>query len=395
MKNIVVNFSHIVISVLFRILSNFTIDNSIFFESFHGKQYSDNPRAIYEYLQNQETNYTMIWSVKRGYEEVFIENNIPYVRRFSFKWIIKMACSKYWIINTRIPLWIYKSKNTVYIQTWHGTPLKKLGIDINQVVMPSTDTKTYKENFIKEANRWDILISPNSYSSAIFKRAFQYDNKILEIGYPRNDKLVLKKNDNKLIKKIKNNLNLANDKKIILYAPTWRDNQFYSKGSYKFEMPFDLKKFHNQFGEDIILLIRMHYLVNEEFIQNEYRNTIIDVSNYEDMNDLLIIADLLITDYSSSLFDFAVLKRPIILYMYDKEEYKNSIRGFYFDVNKKLSNNTVETETELFKQIYNFTVDKYEYGFDEEFQQKFCALEDGNASESIFREINRENGGRK
>ena len=395
MKNTVINFIHFVISVLFRVFSIFIDDETIFFESFHGKQYSDNPRAIYEYISNQKTNFAMVWSVKKGYEGIFIEHSIPYVTRFSFKWILKMSRAKYWIVNTRLPLWMYKSKNTVYIQTWHGTPLKKLGLDIEQVMMPDTNTKTYKEKFVKESNRWDILISANSYSSLIFKRAFKYDNQILECGYPRNDKLVLYKNDHTVIKKVKSRLNLPKDKKIILYAPTWRDNQFYNVGEYKFTMPFSLKKFYDQFGEDMILLIRMHYLVSENLKLDKYENTIIDVSNYEDMNDLLIIADLLITDYSSSLFDYAILKRPVLLYMYDKSEYQNDIRGFYFDVTKELPNNIVETEIELFKQIYNFTIDKYKCSFDGKFHQNFCSAEDGNSSKRVFREIIEEKGKRK
>src|SRR5690606_16039435 len=144
-------------------------------------------------------------------------------------------CSKYWITNSRLPLWIPKSRRTIYVQTWHGTPLKKLGIDIEEVQMAETTTEKYKREFILESSKWDYLISPNAYSTGIFKRAFNFNKTIIESGYPRNDYLI--NNNNKTeVNKIKQKLGLPKDKKIILYAPTWRDNQFYSKGHYKFNL---------------------------------------------------------------------------------------------------------------------------------------------------------------
>src|SRR5690625_3166812 len=144
--------------------------NIIIFESFLGKQYSDNPRAIYEYLQRNHLNKKMYWSVDGKSVHQFKELNIQYVRRFSFKWMFLMNRAKYWVTNSRLPLWIPKSKDTIYLQTWHGTPLKKLATDMDEVHMPGTNTKIYKKNFVTEAQKWDYLISPNAYSTEIFKR---------------------------------------------------------------------------------------------------------------------------------------------------------------------------------------------------------------------------------
>ncbi len=131
----------------------------IIFESFHGKQYSDNPRAIYEYLIEHNYDYEMYWSVDKRYIEQFkAKNDIRCLQRFSFQWLIKMARARYWIVNSRLPLWIPKPRETIYVQTWHGTPLKRLGTDIEEVHMPGTDTEKYKQNFTYEATKWDYLI---------------------------------------------------------------------------------------------------------------------------------------------------------------------------------------------------------------------------------------------
>ncbi|WP_256869151.1 CDP-glycerol glycerophosphotransferase family protein, partial [Enterococcus thailandicus] len=213
------------------------------------------------------------------------------------------------------------------IQTWHGTPLKRLGLDIKNVTMPGTDTNKYRENFKNEAARWDYLISPNAYSTEIFRSAFAYEGEILEIGYPRNDILLLPDNSEK-IKQIRKKLTIAENQKVILYAPTWRDNQFIKKGAYKFDNQFPFTEILEQ-ESDTIILTRLHYLVAEQFDPKQYGNRVIDVSSYEDISHLYLIADLLITDYSSVMFDFALTKKPMIFYMYDLDSYGQEIRGFY------------------------------------------------------------------
>src|SRR5699024_9927189 len=289
----------------------------------------------------------------------FDELNIPYIKRFSIKWMYCMNRASYWVSNSRLPLWIHKPPNTIYIQTWHGTPLKRLGVDIKEVQMPGTNTEQYKRNFTTEAKKWDYLLSANEYSTNIFEQAFQYDNKIIETGYPRNDYLInyntniikkTYKNDNKIIKngypkndylinyntdfeikRIKNKLGIPIDKKVLLYAPTWRDNQYYGRGRYRFDINLDLEKMRNQLSDDYIVLLRMHYLIAENIDTSRFESFAYDVSYHDDIRELYLIADMLITDYSSVFFDFAILKRPILFYVYDINDYRDNVRGFYFD----------------------------------------------------------------
>ena len=313
---------------VFKILSVITPKNKklIVFESFLGKSFSDNPRAIYEQLLKSNANYKLVWSTERKNANFYKQNHIKYAIRFSLKWMLLMVRAKYWVTNSRLPLWLPKSKNTIYVQTWHGTPLKRLGIDIDEVHMPGTNTEKYKKNFSFEASKWDYLISPNAYSTKIFKRAFNFNKKIIETGYPRND-FIINNCNKETINKLKLELKLPKNKKIILYAPTWRDNQFYTKGKYKFELQLDLKKLKLKLGNDYIILLRLHYLVAENLDLTGYEDFIYDFSNHDDIRELYLLADMLITDYSSVFFDYANLKRPILFYVYDLEEYRDKLSG--------------------------------------------------------------------
>ncbi|ARV46357.1 CDP-glycerol glycerophosphotransferase family protein [Bacillus inaquosorum] len=376
-------------SVLFKIFALLPRNNKlILFESYSGKQFSCNPRAIYEYLQENKDqyDYKLIWSIDKRYLSALDGVDAAYIKRFSLKWIWYMATAKYWITNSRLPLWIPKPKNTLYVQTWHGTPLKKLANDMDEVHMPGTTTEKYKQNFLQEASKWDYLISPNAYSTEIFKRAFQFKKQILETGYPRND-ILYSLNKESLINKVKQELGIGEDKKIILYAPTWRDNEFKKVGQYKFKLQFDLEEMKRELGDSVVILLRMHYLVSEKFNLRKYKDFVKDVSLYKDIRDLYLISDLLITDYSSVFFDYMNLKKPIVFFVYDLPAYRDSIRGFYFDFQQKTPGNLVQTSEELIKTVKELLHNPYIDHNYEDFYNEFCNLEDGKASKRVIETI--------
>jgi CDP-glycerol glycerophosphotransferase len=356
----------------------------VVFESFHGKQFSDNPRAIYEYMKENNPEYTLYWSADRRHTKLFAEVGVPYVPRLTVKWLFIMGRAEYWVANTRLPNWLPKPKGTTYLQTWHGTPLKKLGIDIEDVKMPGTNTEQYKEHFIEESSKWDYLISPNSYSTQVFKRAFGFGNTMLETGYPRNDFLTNSNND-ETITSIKDSLGIPKDKKVILYAPTWRDNQFYDRGKYKFDLQLDLEKMQQELGEDHVIVLRLHYLVAENLDISAYKGFVYDCSHYRDIRDLYLIADILITDYSSVFFDYAILQRPIIFFVYDIEEYRDDIRGFYFKFEEKAPGPLVKTTDEVIDTMRSIEANGFE--MPERFYHVFCHLEDGHATERVVEQV--------
>ncbi|SDZ34005.1 MULTISPECIES: CDP-glycerol glycerophosphotransferase family protein [unclassified Bacillus (in: firmicutes)] len=359
----------------------------VVFESFSGKQYSCNPRAIYEYME-QQAGFHMVWSVNKNYTVQFKEANIPYIKRFSLRWFILMARAQYWVTNSRMPLWLPKPKHTTYVQTWHGTPLKKLAMDMNEVHMPGTTTEKYKENFKREVQNWDYLLSPNAYSTEIFQRAFQFKKNIVEAGYPRNDFLYVDNNDKK-IEEIKKKNGLPVDKKVILYAPTWRDDQFYSKGRYKLDLQLDLSLLQRNLSSEYIILLRMHYLVAEQFDLAPYKGFVYDFSQHVDINELYVLSDLLITDYSSVFFDYANLKRPMIFYTYDIDSYRDKLRGFYFDLEKEAPGPVVSTSEGVLEEIMKFQrngLGEFEKKYDT-FYSNYCYLEDGFASRRVVEKV--------
>lgn len=365
----------------FRIIGNLPKKEKIIvFESFLGKQYSCNPRAIYEQIKQEHPEFDCYWSIDPQYKKQFEEFDLQVINRFSIRWMLLMGRAKFWVSNSRLPLWIPKPKNTIYLQTWHGTPLKKLGIDIEEIHMPGTNTNRYKRNFLSESYRWNYLISPNRFSTNIFQRAFCPGGEIVESGYPRNDYLFNYTPSDE--RSVREKLNLPEDKKVILYAPTWRDNEYHEVGKYKFNLKMDLDQMRVQLGDEYIIILRLHYLIADKLDLQEYNDFVYDASNHSDIRELYIISDILITDYSSVFFDFGNLKRPIIFYAYDIDMYRDTLRGFYFDYENGVPG-PITTNT---KELIN-TIKKFADGdFPEEYSDRlhrFTHLEDGNATKRI------------
>lgn len=355
-------------------------NTTIIFESFGGRQVSDSPYAIYRLFQTLYPGIRMVWSIDRSQKAFCKENQIAYVIRRTSKWVRLLEKSQFWISNARFPSWVKKPNYVTYIQTWHGTPLKKLGLDIENVSMPGTTTAKYHKNFVREANRWDALVSPNDYSTQIFRSAFGFNNQILKIGYPRNDELINTQPDE--ITEIKNKLGIPLDKKVVMYAPTYRDNQFAEKGKYTFELPFDLDDFRKSFGDDTVLILRMHYLISNALDISDYSDFVYDFSNYPNISDLYLVSDLLITDYSSVFFDYAYLKRPILFYPYDYHLYKEELRGFYLNYERDLPGKIAHNSKELLAEIHH-ALEHSDMSANQRFMNfynRFCAINDGLSS---------------
>ncbi|SEL21965.1 CDP-glycerol glycerophosphotransferase [Methanobrevibacter gottschalkii] len=357
-------------------------DNKIIFISFGGKYYSDSPKYLYEYLyENYRDKFEFIWVIND--KSTKIPGNPKKVKRFSLEYYKEVAESKYWVTNGRHPARLTKKHNQVIVSTWHGTPLKRLGLDIGDVY---TKNPNIKKSYIEHGEEWDYLISSNKYTSNILKSCFAYPRDVLETGYPRND--ILYNAGENQINQIKESLNLPNDKKIILYAPTWRDDEFYDSGSIKFTLKLELDKLKEAIGDKYFILVRTHYFIADKLDLSEYEGFALDVSRYEDIAELYLISDLLITDYSSVFFDFANLKRPILYYTYDLEKYESMLRGFYINIHKEVPGPLLFTTEEVIDSIKNIEAVKKEYSerYDE-FYERFCSIDDGNASKRIVNEV--------
>lgn len=366
--------------------------NIIIFESSVGRNYTGNPKAIYEELVKQKLDkeYKCIWVLENLEENV--PGNCKKIKRLRILYFYYMIRAKFWITDSRQPIYLQKKKGNIYIQTWHGTPLKKLGLDMKFVNM-GTDRNIdeYKKNFKKDTIKWDYLISQNSYSTNIFKHAFAFNKKILEIGYPRND-ILFNYNDG-FIKDLKKQLGIPESNKVILYAPTWRDNKFDERGNYKFELKINLDKFFEKFNQGYTLILKPHYLVRDKIDVGKYGD-LVKVCNIDcDIQNLYLISDMLITDYSSVMFDYAILKRPIILYMYDLQEYQEQMREFYFDIIKEAPGEIVQTSDQLINEIKrtfeSFDSNNEKYS---NFYEKYSSRDTGVASKNIIKIIKEQTG---
>lgn len=359
-------------------------NNMIIFESYRGQFYNDNPKYIYEYLyKNHKNHLKFVWVINNKENKKNVLGSPKIVKRFSLKYYYYIAISKYWVINLRQPLRLRKRKEQIILSTWHGTPLKKLGLDIDTI--HSADPKI-KQHYVINASQWKYLVSANKYSTDIFRRVFAYQGEILEYGYPRND--ILYEKDHEIVKNIKRKLNIHSNKKIILYAPTWRDDEYYEPGQYKFNLKLNLEKLKNKIGKEYIILIRTHYFIADKLDLKDLENFAFNVSYHDDIGELYLISDILITDYSSVFFDYANLKRPILFYTYDLKKYSSTLRGFYINMEKDVPGPLLFTTDEIISGIQN--IDKITNDFKEkynEFYNKFCYLDDGNASEKISKKV--------
>lgn len=353
---------------------------TLIFESFGVRQVSDSPYAIYQLFTRLYPEFNCVWSINRSQRRFCRQHAIPYVIRRTTRWARMLGKASFWISNARFPLWVKKPDYLTYIQTWHGTPLKKLGLDIENVTMPGTTTARYHTNFVKEANRWDALISPNDYATQVFRTAFGFNNQILKVGYPRNDELV--NSTPAEIDALKRQLGIPLDKKVVLYAPTYRDNQFVEKGKYTFNLPFSLAEFRKRFGQDAVLILRMHYLIANTLDIRGFEGVVFDFSSHPNISELYLVSDLLITDYSSVFFDYAYLKRPILFYPYDYQVYKDDLRGFYLNYETDLPGEIAHDESQLLTLIGQklATPDMSADARFMAFYRRFCAIDDGQSA---------------
>lgn len=354
----------------------------ILFESNLGRNYTGNPRAIYEEMVRQ--------GLDREYRCYFILENprtaLPgaatAVKRNRFFYFYLFAIAGIWVCDTRLPGYIIKKPGSTYIQTWHGTPLKKLALDMDVVYMAGEKgIDNYKKNFYDNTQTWDYLISQNKFSTDIFRKAFAFHKEMLEIGYPRNDVLFAKNNSESILW-LKRQLGLPLDKKILLYAPTWRDNEFYGKGKYRFNPPLDFGELQRMLGDEYIMIVKYHYLVMEQIDWTPYRGFVYSCDLSYDISSLYLVSDMMITDYSSVMFDYSLLKRPMFFFCYDLEEYKDTLRGFYFDFLAEAPGPVALTAEELVEAIKNYEPEKYKER-EEAFYLKFNHADDGNASRRV------------
>lgn len=343
------------------------------------KQYSCNPRYLTEHLLENNTEFEIFWVFRGNVDTSGVDKRIKCVRYKSLQYYILVNTAEFFITNARTdPYRIYwhKRKGQKYVMLWHG------GVALKRIEKDAEDQLSY--SYLKKAKIdskvCDLMVSGCRFQTSLLKEKFWYDGEILERGIPRNDVFFDKARHPEMKERICHKYGISPDSRIVLYAPTFRRNK--SIEPYRIDwsrvVP-ELRKIYDT--EKISVLLRLHpnligkadasSLINDE--------SVIDVTRYHDMQELLCVSDLLITDYSSSMFDITMLKKPCMLYATDIEKYN---RGYYFDF-EELPFPLARNEEELIGNIRTFDSAAYDESVESFFEKHIGLCEDGNASKAI------------
>jgi len=358
---------------LFRLLP--LNSNKIVYYSYWGDQYACSPKAIYKNVLEAKPKLKNIWILNDT--NMPIEGKPLKVKKNSLKYWYHLATSKYFVQNTNMPVWYKKRRNQREVQTFHGTFMKTMGFDTPEFKF---ETRQYKiDEFQKKVNNWDYVSVPSNFMEKKAKTAFNTNVYPIKSGFPRNDMIfeALKYKD-----ETKEKLNISSDKKVILYAPTWREGKTSN-------IELNVKKMQRILGNEYVLLVRAHYMVSNNMNIRENYPFAINVSNYPSIEELYSISDVLITDYSSVMFDFAYLKRPMIFYAYDLEKYLYGERGVYLDYKNIVPGPLVRTTEEIIDSLVDYqglnTMYKDKY---ENFYNEFCQYgREGNSSAKVINKL--------
>lgn len=381
MRNLLESLKKKIYLIIIYIFNLFPIKkNKIFLFSYYGTQYGCNPKHITEFILNNcpKGRFDIVWAFNdlQSKEQL---TGFRKVRTMTLRYFYELCTSKVIITNYRTTDLFVKRKDQYYIQTWHSS------LRLKQIEKDAEDSlpRHYVDMAQKDSVKCDLLLSGCKYSTEIFKRSFWYNGKIFEHGTPRND--VLFQNNAKLRTKICQILDIPKDSKVVLYAPTFRKDG--KLDIYDLKYTEILKKLQSKFGGEWRFLVRLHPHLIAKSKQLECADNVIDVTAYNDVQELLSISDILISDYSSVVFDFSFTRRPCFLYIPDVMDYVNNDRKLYFDL-LQLPFISAGSNDELLEQLEKFDYKKYKYKLNY-FLDSICSFESGRASEKLLRHIDK------
>ncbi|MEU0228776.1 CDP-glycerol glycerophosphotransferase family protein [Streptomyces sp. NPDC006284] len=352
------------------------------FSAYWARGVACNPAAIAAELARLAPGVHPVWVVTAAGAALLppgTDHVVPGTRRY---WEV-LARAKYLVNNVNFPDAVVKRPGTVHLQTHHGTPLKRMGLD--QLPYPAAARGLDFQALLERVDKWDFSVSANSHSTRMWQRAYPSRHVSLDHGYPRND--VYYRAGAAEVRAVRERLGIAPGRRAVLYAPTHRD---YEAG---WTPRLDLAALADQLGEETILLVRAHYFYETAASPSSplaglrRAGRIIDVSSYDPVEELCLAADALVTDYSSIMFDYANLDRPIVIHADDWETYRTT-RGVYFDLTAEAPGPVARTQRELADIL---TTDAWH---DERatktrtaFRRRFCEYDDGRAAERVVRRV--------
>ena len=351
--------------------------DAVVYTSFLGRQFSDSPRAIHEELVRRDAPLEHLWVVRDGRCEV--PDSATVLREGSREYHEALGRARFVVTNDHFPSWFSRRPDQVCLQTWHGTPLKRLGLDVSEM---RRTVRRFERRWEQQVANWQYVLSPNRFSTPILRRAYAVEGEMLETGYPRVD--VLARPDRDVLgRELRRRLGISGDARVVLYAPTYRDQVVDRRGRYRLDLRLDLERLREAVGRDTVILFRKHHYIVDA-VPETADGFVQDVSAYPDGTELLLAADVLVTDYSSMMFDFANTGRPMLFYTYDLDAYQDEIRGFYFDFQASAPGPMLRTTDELAGALRDLDGVRAEYAQRyEAFASAFCELDDGRAAARV------------
>ena len=298
--------------------------DKVVLQSYYRRGYSDSPRAIADELLRRG-GYRLYWTVAGDAEAASLPEGVTPLKENSLRSIYHQCTAGFWIDNCRKWAFVRKGPKQYYIQTWHGFPLKRIEKDAGNALPPE-----YIEGAIHDSQICDLFLSDSTFLTNVYHNGFWYDGPVAEYGLPRNDILVFPPEG--LYEKVAGYFSLPAGKRIALYAPTFRKD----KGLDVYDVDYRrcVAALNRRFGGDWVILARLHPNVASRASELDLDGVnVINASDYPDINDLYVAADAMITDYSSTMFDYLITGKPAFLYVNDFADYKND-RNFYFDIEK-------------------------------------------------------------
>ncbi|MFQ1002061.1 CDP-glycerol glycerophosphotransferase family protein [Modestobacter sp. SSW1-42] len=347
----------------------------VVWNSFNGR-YSDNPRALYEALLARGGGEEHVWLADPRQAAAFPADAVT-VPIGTPAAVAALESADVLVANTHIQLdrW-RKPPGARYLQTWHGTPLKRIHRDATSLP-PDAVLATLDEDIA----RWDWLVTPGGEGTRLLRSAFRYPGPLLETGYPRNDVLLAPDRDARRAR-VREVLGIADGVTAVLYAPTYRDDE--ARPGVDARLGLDVAALAGRLGDGAVLLLRLHhYMGHQQRPAGDRR--VRDVSGHPDIADLYLAADVLVTDYSSSMFDFAVTGKPIVLFAYDLAHYEGRLRGFTFDLRTGAPGPVVRDQAALTEALLDLPAVAAAHADDHaRFVARWCAQEDGHASDRVL-----------
>jgi CDP-glycerol glycerophosphotransferase len=343
------------------------------FAAYWYRGYSCNPKAVYEKLREAVPSVRGVWVVEKEHEGS-IPAGVEHVVAWTRDYYRLIARAKYFVNNVNFPNELVKREGTIHVQTHHGTPLKTMGLDLRSAYFAGRRMKF--DRLLERVGRWDYSVSSNSFSTEIWKRVYPGRYETLEVGYPRND--VLANATPADVARARRELGIAPGQRSVLFAPTHREYL----GEY---VPTaDLARLARELGPEYVILARLHYFYREGVPAEP---GIVDVTRHPSIEDLYLAADVLVTDYSSIMFDYAVLDRPIVIHAPDWATYQEK-RGTYFDLLAEPPGVVTTSDEELAVAFRSGAAWSDEAArLRAAFRARFSSLDDGRAAERVVRQV--------